>query len=232
MHLGRLKKLVFDTPYQDYFSGNKYVFHHLHKCGGTSLKKSLEDYFILKKDYGVSGESPLEFKKLSSFDLLVGHFEMEYSQLFKRYPEVEESDVFLFTMVREPLQMMISLYYYWMNHGKIKDIGLQEFLDSKENYLAQLLFCTEDNWKNVLSKYSYIGVLESYEKSIEILSVLTNRKFKIYNIENRSTKDDQKKAILADEQFVRSYQQRNALDFKIYHQVVENFKHLESIYLR
>jgi len=230
-YLGRLTKFIFRTPVQDYINPQKYVFHHLHKCGGTSLKKSLEDFFILKKDYGVNGEPSLNFNRLKPYDLLVGHFEKEYSKLFKRYPSVEDDKVFLFTMVREPLKLKVSLYYYWMGLGWIENISLLDFLEEKPNYLSMLLYCDETNWKKMLFKYSFIGTLEDYSTSLEVLSILINRKFKIYDIENKSKKDIQYTSLFDNGLFINDFKNKNQLDYKIYNFVLERLQEDKENYL-
>ena len=229
-NLGRLYKLIFKTPISDTFNKKRYVFHHLQKCGGTSLKKSLEDFYILKKDYAYKGEEPLNFDMLSSFDLLVGHFEMNETKLFERYPQVEGHNVFLFTMVREPFKLMISLYYYWKGRGWIEDISLVDFLNSKKNYLSKLMYCTEENWELMLEKYSFIGVLERYEESLGLLSLLTRRNFRKYNVENKSLKDQQLIDVENDPDFIEDFKKKNSLDYLIYNQSFLNFEKVLSQY--
>ena len=221
---GRLKKILFKTPLAEIFHGRKFVFHHLHKCGGTSLKKSLEEFFILKKDYAVDGEPPTDFNRLLSCDLLVGHFELKETELFKRYPQVLQEEVFLFSMVREPLELKVSLYYYWKKHHRIQDETLKDFLLSKENYMSNLLYCNKDNWEINLRKYDFIGVLEMYEESLFILSELTDRKFKNYRKENSSKRDHQFDELSSNDQFIQKFKDLNKLDYTIYDWVVKKFK--------
>ncbi|MEL6561536.1 MAG: hypothetical protein AAFQ94_25330 [Bacteroidota bacterium] len=215
--------ILIKTPINDFFLGRKFVFHHLQKCGGSSLKDSLESHFILKKDYSYNGESRISISKLRPYEMIVGHFEMENTQIFDRYPELlSDRNTFLFTMVREPLQLKISLFYYWKKRNWLEgDADLFTFLRKKNNYLSFLLGCSESNYKDVLSRYDFIGLIEKYEESLDILSSKINRKITAGQVVNASARDRQDLEI--DDLFRKEFAQSNELDYKIYDYVEKQF---------
>jgi hypothetical protein len=94
-----------------------YVFHHIPKCGGTSLNKVLDSWFTTVKDYrsGWSMNYPekIDIGRLRSCHCLCGHFELDGYYLHQRYPEVFMSSRYrVFTFVRDPLQVQLSLFWY------------------------------------------------------------------------------------------------------------------------
>lgn len=77
-----------------------YVFHHIMKCGGTSVVRSLEKWFNLKYDYIEGADNCpvsnlnhyLDYKfnleNIYSDTCLVSHFQYNGFFLHQRYPEV------------------------------------------------------------------------------------------------------------------------------------------------
>ncbi|MBK8382818.1 MAG: hypothetical protein IPL16_13225 [Ignavibacteria bacterium] len=94
------------------------------KCGGTSVKEILQDWFKIEYDYIEASENLNTFLKykfnlliINSDTCIVGHFQFEGIHLNQRYPEVfDNPDKYrIFTFVRDPLQFRASLYYYYKN---------------------------------------------------------------------------------------------------------------------
>ena len=92
-----------------------YIFHHMPKCGGTSLSYLLNQWFIVKRDYRKDWNSAHKNKynlnKFRSINCLAGHWELPEVYLNKRYPEVFTNDKYkVFTFLRDPLEHSLSLY--------------------------------------------------------------------------------------------------------------------------
>ena len=85
--------------------------------------------------------------------------------------------------------------------------------------------------KKMLFKYSFIGTLEDYSTSLEVLSILINRKFKIYDIENKSKKDIQYTSLFDNGLFINDFKNKNQLDYKIYNFVLERLQEDKENYL-
>lgn len=207
-----------------------YIFHHFMKCGGTSVAHNLQFWFHLIYDHLISEESLEEYKKnridinqLGSDYCIVGHYAYEGTYLFQRYPElIEKKKKFkAFTFIRDPLMFYISFYYYTKKSGRQIQNTLFEFINDNQNLLAYYFPCTEQNYKEVLDRYFFIGITERMQESLDILAGLINkRKLKALTL-NKNEKDSQI-SLLRDD-FLEEFMKKNELDYKIYKYCIEKF---------
>lgn len=84
-----------------------FIFHHMPKCGGTSLINLLDKWFVVigdyRKDWKSSHKKKVNTSKLRSIHCLAGHWELPEVYVNVRYPEVFENDRFkIFTFLRDP----------------------------------------------------------------------------------------------------------------------------------
>jgi|688.fasta_scaffold490238_2 hypothetical protein len=96
-----------------------FIFIHLEKCGGTSIEETIKPY-LSKKDIKVGGLFPdvdqnelnyfekYNFGKHATANDIKHNFKKEWDSMYK------------FTTVRDPQEMLISLYYYIENNFKEK----------------------------------------------------------------------------------------------------------------
>ena len=116
-----------------------YIFHHLPRCGGTSLRMSLKTSKNIFNDYRIGWtktyNKAYNLNKFGINDCLAGHFESDGFRLFDRYPQVNNNKrYFLFTFIRHPIQRAISDYFYQKKMGAISsNTQLEEFLETKNN---------------------------------------------------------------------------------------------------
>lgn len=207
-----------------------YIFHHLIKCGGSSLVKNFVDWFHMEYDHILSGNDINTLSKyrfntnlLSSDVCITSHFHYNGFYVSQRYPEILEPDskIRLFTFVRDPLRFQTSLYYYARQKGDIDKISLSKFLMLMPNYMATLFPCTEEDYKSVIDRYFFIGILEYVQESVDILSKLCGMKsFKVKK-QNISLKDEQRD--LLDQRQIEEFRKLNKLDYLIYDYCVEKF---------
>jgi len=208
-----IKQLIFNRPV---------IFHHVPKCGGTSVRKVLGHWFIMVNDYRPKENEEeyvnnrINVKKLKGYNCLVGHYGTDKTNLYVRYSEVfTENRYKIFTFVREPLSLRISLYYYEKRHNIISNkASLADELIKRPNYLASIFGCTSDNYKYILNKYTFIGLFEELNQSLIKLAKLLNRKQVNLPHENLSIKDNQ--VNLIDNKFLDNFKTLNWLDYKIY----------------
>jgi len=75
-----------------------YIFHHIPKCGGTSILHLLGNWFYVIRDYreGWSMKYPtaVDLSTLNSKFCICGHWEFGGYHLYQRYPEVLDSEKF------------------------------------------------------------------------------------------------------------------------------------------
>jgi len=208
-----------------------YVFHHIMKCGGTSVKEILQNWFDTEYDYMEEAENKNQFLKyklnlnnLISETCITGHFQYEGIFLEQRYPEIlkNKNDFKIFTFVRDPLKICISLYYYNKNNLGIENMGLKDSMKYfTHNFLASLFNCNEDNYKNILDRYFFIGIVEKMQDSFDKLADILNKKRITLPVSNRSEKDSQLSEITTA--FKAEFRERNKLDYLIYDYCLEKF---------
>lgn len=197
------------------------VFHHIPKCSGTSVVNVLGRWFLLKEDYRVLVEGdwrakpPLNLARLGNRHCLAGHFDYPGVHLRDRYPDVlNDRRYFLFTFVRDPLAVKLSLFHYEKQSGVIPDMSLEEHLLTRNNYIANCLPCSSENVTEILGRYDFIGVTERMAESFRQLAERLGRK-PIAVPRLNASRESSRVASLPPA-LVEEFQRRNALDYQIY----------------
>ncbi|HHJ13365.1 MAG TPA: hypothetical protein ENJ79_03180 [Gammaproteobacteria bacterium] len=203
-------------------TGPVHVFHHIPKCGGTSLRQILAGWFRLKLDYreGWSDQYPekKDLSALTSRHCLCGHFELEGERLWQRYPEVFIDEHYrVFTFLREPLQARMSLYRYERRHGGSLDLSLEEALFRGRNSFARILQATAEDYRQVLDRYWFIGIVEEMETSVKQLAAWLDKPFEAVPHVNRTTESGAAPdAGPVSDEVVARFREANRLDYLIY----------------
>lgn len=204
----------------------RYIFHHVPKCGGTSAVDALTNWFVILKDYPIGWcdednptlyqkfcNKPYNLDKIKPYQLLVGHYHLADSFLNQRYPDWENKGYKLFTFLRDPLELQISLYYYEIRMGRISvDEPIRDRLLLRSNYIANLMRCNNSNYLDVLRQYFFIGIMEKYQESFDRLSKITGKPYvtlKKYNESPRSNFN-------ISNRLINDFKEANQLDYKIY----------------
>lgn len=243
--LKRYKKrlpLFTKTKNTEYLDKNpSYVFHHLIKSGGTSVFMQLNKWFQVESDYRsfVSGNQFLLFKNSNTYNkyklntenfnsdmCMISHFDTPDTFLHKRYPEIlNNKDKFrIFTFVRDPLGLSTSLYYFsFKTEEQRNKYPLKDFLNYHYNTLATLFPCNDKNYKEVLDRYFFIGLVERMQESFDKFAELTGKKRIVLPVDNKSNKDVQYLNLKKDEKFIEQFKKRNYLDYLIYDYCKEKY---------
>lgn len=209
-----------------------YIFHHIPKCAGTSMTAVLRRWFFLVKDYIRYGHleelpyfirHPVNIQRLRSHHCLSGHFALPETHLHKRYPQIwQNPDFKIFTFIRDPLQVKISLYYQEKKRGQREGISLTRHLLERENYIASILDCTADNYRDVLDRYFFIGITEHLQLSMDKLADLMNKPKVKLPLLNRSPRDSQESDLAPE--IIRQFKAANELDYRIYDYCLTRFQ--------
>lgn len=188
--MGRARRPRFSLRRPRAFGGSSdpvFVFNHLPKCYGTSLRVwlqtafgSLEDHTEFLGTTNPVANRPAAIDTLAADTVLCGHFCDGVYRLPTRYPGAwkEGSRFHFFTFVRDPLGMAMSDYLHVIRHDPKRAAGqpevyasLETFLLAQNNPLAFRLGCGESDWSCVMERYFFVGVTERLDESLRGLIV-------------------------------------------------------------
>lgn len=216
-----------------------YFFHHLIKCGGSSLGVAMENWFDFRNDLYDDASDIAQFngnldlfmrykynlESLYSDVCIRGHFQHDGIHIHQRYPEIfGRDDIRVFTFVRDPLNVLISLYYFGRKREyDYADITLEKFLKTTRNFLAQIIPCDESNYKERIDRYFFVGIVERIQESFDKLASLTGKRRIEVGKFNTTEKDEQIRNLSPE--FIQWVKERNALDYKIYNYCIDRFEH-------
>ncbi|MBM7069041.1 glycosyltransferase [Actibacterium sp. 188UL27-1] len=158
----------------------KYVFHHLPKTGGSTVKDVLGTWFDLVEDYragwGFQMPPKQDLQALRPDQLLCGHYSVDPLPLSIRYPETTDPEKWrLITFVRDPLSRSLSTYHFERERRKDQDKSYEiqavgEWLRNAPAGLQRHFECGEDDWEAALDRYWFIGTLERLPECLAYLA--------------------------------------------------------------
>ena len=199
------------------------------KCGGTSLIQILNRWFIVvrdyRKDWSSKHSSSINIRKLRSIHCLSGHWELPGIYLGERYPEVFSNARYkVFTFLRDPLKHSLSLYRYEMENDQTDIKDIEEHFKIRPNYIATILNANEENYKQILDRYFFIGIVEDMDKSITILSRLIEKKYYKIPWINRTDLSSGTNYDTLSRSTIDLFKEINKVDYLIYDYAYEKLK--------
>lgn len=133
-------------------SNKKFLFHHIPKTAGSTLRGILETLF--DKDEICDAETVQELNHLSSSQLrklkfFAGHF--SYGAINKFL-----SDAVWITFLREPNERIISQYFNHINYKRIPDQWINRINNNPEwkSYMNEIQGCSLEEWVLLDNKHS------------------------------------------------------------------------------
>lgn len=211
---------------------------HLPKTAGTSFKKALKDYFgegcmddysdnIYSLDFAehiskaVHDSREILDKDFSNLKCIHGHFlPLKYKALS------EKMDLKFITWMRDPVERLLSQYYYWKNSvpGQF-DTHHRKFLE--EDWSVEKL-CLHPKYKNMYSHYLYafpvekfefIGITEFYEQDLQWLAQRYLDDYLPHYTENMTARDIKKTNI--DSGLLKAIREFHKEDFDLYRKALQ-----------
>lgn len=167
------------------------VFYHIEKCAGTSLEEMFYDYFKhiyleneiyvpRKNDFRHYDFSEKTFFEENDFKVILGHISVNESTS-------DFTDHIKITCIRNPIDRMISHYYYFdydkynMPLHCLTNEQLNEYVTNKKAILMRLsgyTFHLETALQN-LRNINVILIFEKLEEDVAKLNQVFNEHFKV-----------------------------------------------------
>ncbi len=204
----------------------RYLFHHIAKTGGTSLKRVLSEWFEIVEDYhdpwdGRAIQSPIDSAILKPNQMIFGHYRTSGIALGERYPGVLNSGEWkVIAFVREPLDWVLSDYHYAKKNRPVFDAShvphaLGEHLRGRHSSFLDWLDCDADNWRDRLDQYWFIGTLERMDECIEWLAGELGKPVPTgIPVENATPRTEE-----PTQEDVHTFRENNALEYEIYGEI-------------
>ena len=107
---------------------NKFVYHHVPKCGGTSVENALSDYWPVVHNTGMK-----KLNKWRTGEVWTINFQHALpEEILGYFPETK--DFKSFTTVRNPWSRMVSYFYHLKRLLRIReDVTFDEFVEILAN---------------------------------------------------------------------------------------------------
>ena len=213
---------------------------HLRRCGGTSFRDCIKQYFRKKCffDYGDETGSTwpssvakrkksykilLSKKKIieNDYEIIHGHFYRSKYDLFKKNCKY-------ISFVRNPVSRVISNYFHikknnFRNHpdsyivNKL-DFSLEEFAKHPDNINHQYKYLQTKNLKEFL----FIGNIENYDQSLQKLNSILGINMKKINKKNSNSFKEHDYSFVSNKT-KNLIKNLNYLDIKLYEKVLKIF---------
>jgi hypothetical protein len=227
---------------------NIHIFIHLHKTGGTTMMNLLDVIYKDKSVYTIDGkryrESLNEMLKLErkDFDLIKGH------QFFGTHTSTQRQAIY-FSMVREPVSRVVSLYNYLKTIDLYPEINnhkmsIIDFMDSRlslsaDNGMTRFLagadidqvpcgHCTRQTLNMALSNvdkhFVAVGLSEKFDESLLLYQKLLGWKRYPYYLNRNITRKNFLSIENIDQNELSKLYDRLYCDVILYNVIATRFK--------
>jgi hypothetical protein len=224
---------------------DKFVFIHIPKATGTTLRTSIESKLEIDRDAqpainqrsSIRRALPKKLRCLAkSFEtrfkskqFSFGHFYAGCFADFNGFQFKKREGCFYGTVLREPLQRAISHYFYWkrtfISQPLWKEFqrdnwSLDQFLLSEHfsNFQSQFF------WRFPLSNLDFIGLAEHFEESVQMLEI-AYPPLKGLAIEPKNVNPDRRlnQPYEIDPLIAEKFKMKNQSDYALYAEATELF---------
>lgn len=222
------------------------VFVHIPKAGGSTLYSVIrnsyhpsEIYKLDMSDWLMSGFRRLRAEQLGKLKVMYGHMDFSVRDLLP-------SDVRYMTFLRDPVQRVLSYYYYarYMTTDELHDLAVRlpisqwiregsrpEFDNGMVRRLSGAMesvpfgACTRDmlgQAKTNLEEFAFVGLTERFDESYVALCKRFGWKLGYFRAEKRNTKRPLSLEVTVDA--IADIERQNQLDIELYRYAAEIFE--------
>lgn len=219
---------------KQYSSDKPLISIHIPKCGGQSFRHILDQWFQENQYYHYYDELkkclPTKINIENNRNVCIhGHFNKYRGfGINQYYPQVDQ----FISILREPLEILVSNYFYLQTttqetHGIQfdKKISLEDFLKEQLKNNVGSYYLThfpdninENNYKEKIeNNFIFLGVMEEYQKSIDILAKKLNKERVIIPQRNIAKRD----VYEIDSELIKKIRSKYKIDYLIYSYALE-----------
>ncbi|UOQ84738.1 sulfotransferase family 2 domain-containing protein [Gracilibacillus salinarum] len=209
------------------------IFMHIPKTGGTTLNSIFRRQYEENQFYNhlLPDEMKSKYMELNELDknnikAVAGHYFYGIHAIFSR-------PFSYFTMLRDPVDRVVSLYYYYQSKPavfpKFKDMTFEEFINKhseahncQTKMIAGLSEPTIDLAKENLRTFSVIGLNERFDESLILMQKALGWNTLEYERLNITKKRPLKSKL--SKEFISLIEDNNQLDIELYQYAQELFE--------
>ena len=143
--------------------------------------------------------------KNKEYDIIFGHF---------KHDKYSHRGVPMFSFIRHPVDRIVNQYYYHKGlYERIgKTLSLQEFCEQWKNHMTYVL--------GDPSIYKFIGVVEMFDKSLNLMSDILQIPHQ-RNVIKRRVSGDKKQIPKKTRKYIEEI---NSVDMELYHKILNKIK--------
>ena len=202
----------------------RYVFHHLHKTGGTTCAEVFRSWFRVRDDYGEpwaehNPAPPHDVDNFEPDEMLCGHFETDSTRLWVRYPQILPDRRYrLISFLREPVELAQSDYFYrtegLTGRPGFVPVTLGEHLRKAKGMFGTHFNFDDHNWRQVLDRYWFVGTLERLPECLAWLADAFGKPLPPIPRLN-----EMPRPVAADPEDIAIFKERNRRDYMIFEEI-------------
>ena len=161
------------------------LHYHIPKTAGTSIKRVLESWYKLVRDGHLASTDVSSILEGAKEYCVTGHFSSSLTglpdSLLALLPQViSNPDFEVFTVLRDPIEHMISAYYHHQGKATNKDIGALTdfvFLHNRFLYRHSLQLKSAEDVSAAIRSFFFIGDARDTDRAMHYLSELLDKPF-------------------------------------------------------
>lgn len=201
------------------------VYQHIPKCGGTAFREACGRMFPVTHELlpdrsdavawdGFAANVPDPQVEGERVVMITGHYVHEGVRPWERFAPLRDAggNVEWLTVLREPLDRVISSFYYRQQREAKVPHTLEDWVKRKRNTQSRYLGYEGGGAANFLDRYVFVGITERLQESVGVLAAQLDC---VATDVGRANVTTRKRAELAPG-LAEKFRERNELDYELY----------------